>query len=62
MPEEIEMTRQEFCTRFGFWPSPQVDAYNFYTPDGILTSSILLIPDSETIKAEVDWLEKLYAL
>ena len=60
------MTRQEFCTRFGFWPgfwpNPQVDAYNFYTPDGILTSSILLIPDSETIKAEVEWLEKLYAL
>lgn len=59
---EIEMSRQQFCQRFGFWPSPQVDAYSFYNPDGLLTSVINLIPDAQTVPAEVEWLERLYAL
>ena len=62
MPNQIEMSRADFCRRFGFWPDPRTDAYSFYTPDGVVTAVINLIPDAETGQAEVEWLERLYSL
>ena len=60
--DRIEMTRQQFCQRFGIWPPDDIQSYFFYSVDGVLTSEIMLIDDPTVAQAEVEWLEKLYAL
>lgn len=59
--DHIEMTRQQFCQQFGWWPADTIDGYTFYDPaTNQVTTEIVLI--SEAAKAEIDWLERLWAL
>lgn len=61
MPDEIQMSRQEFYRRFGILSHPDAECVNFYSPEGVLTSRIVFV-DEEVAKAEIEWLERLYAL